>query len=180
MTTTAATIFPIRVKKESGRTPPHIGNKDYHLVLIETNDERALVINRFGRARTWGQMQVQRNDIADNGRKFYDLKRRQKLKGDYTVEIAPLKQTFCKDAKELRAALGEQYWNNIGSGHLAWLIPGVDTKGVREDADDSVTETEAGFGKRVKEEKRRIIPEEPKVEESAEQRATTNPIWGMF
>ena len=168
-------IYPIRVKKQSGRADSSSGGKDYHLVLVSAANGKCLFITRFGRKGTWGV--------------GFNVARHMSLNADWQFnrigialdnaydEILINTEVPCKDEAELRRALGIQYWSKIGKDNLEWLIPGVDASGVREET-PSFVEAEGGAEYRPRQP--RLVPETPKKVESAEDRVKTTPVWGMF
>ena len=169
-------IYPITVKKQSGRADSVSGGKDYHLVLITLADKRALFITRFGKKGTWGSgFQVERYDTKFDAESAYTAKHRAKLCKAYDELIIDTKQV-CADWAEFRKALGEQYWNKIGAGNLEWILPGADTKGVREEKTKEWVVNEGGKY-RLKEEPKRLVPE---VVETVEDRVKETSNWGMF
>ena len=170
-------IYPIRVKKQSGRADSSSGGKDYHLVLVSAANGKCLFITRFGRKGTWGVgFNVARHMSLEAARRVYDQKHREKLDKAYD-EILINTEVPCKDEAELRRALGIQYWSKIGKDNLEWLIPGVDASVVREET-PSFVEAEGGAEYRPRQP--RLVPETPKKVESAEDRVKTTPVWGMF
>lgn len=169
-------IYPITVKKKSGRADSVSGGKDYHLVLITLADGRALFVTRFGKKSTWGSgLHVERYDNTAAAESAYRAKHREKLSKAYDEIIIDTK-VVCADWSEFRRALGEQYWNKIGASNLEWILPGADTKGVREERQKEFVEDKDGK-MRVKEEPKRLIPD---VIESAEERVKHTPVWGLF
>jgi predicted DNA-binding WGR domain protein len=171
-------VYPIRVRKQSGRADSVSGGKDYHLVLIALADGRALFINRFGKRNTWGTgFHVERFETWAAADRAYQAKHREKLAKAYDeVLIDTAKQ--CATEGEFRKELGETYWNKIGKANLEWISPAIDTKGVREEKTVEFVE-ENGRMKPV-ETPKRLIPEAPAPVETMEDRAKSTPVWGMF
>jgi hypothetical protein len=169
-------IYPIHIKKQSGRANSVSGGKDYHLVLIVTAEGRSLFIKRFGKKGTWGVgFEVTRYDTVAEAEKAYQGKYNKKLGKDYSALFIDTVKT-ARDWAEFRKIMGEAYWNKIGAGNLEFIMPGADTTGVRED--HSVEFEQDTNGKmRVKERPKRLIPD---VVESVADRAVENPIFGLF
>ena len=165
------------VTKWSGRADSISGGKDYHCVLVETHDNRGLVIFRFGKKDQWGTgFQVEQFSSVLDARKAFDAKQREKKRGGYTETIIENTRLGIKDESELKVALGTGYWNKIGKHNLEWLVPGADTKGVREQKGVEWEQDAEGKWHR-KEEKPRLI-EEPV--ETIEDRAKSDPNFGLF
>ena len=171
-------IYPIRVKKQSGRADSSSGGKDYHLVLISCANGRSLFVTRFGRKGTWGVgFHVEKSDSLAAAKRSYDRKWAEKLGKAYD-EIIIDTEVPCKDEAELRRAIGIQYWSKIGKANLEWLIPGIDASGVREETPVAIENEEGRF--EYKEWPKRLMSNSPKKVETAEDRVKTTPVWGMF
>lgn len=169
-------MFPMTVVKQSRRAKSSSGGKEYHLVLISSPSDRskALVIKRWGKAGKWGAMDVMTGSY-DQVRREYDEKWREKFNGEYREVVKDETKTV-HDEVELRIALGPQYVATMGASNLQFLLPGADTKGVR-DPDNPEFEKRADGTWRKKERPPRIIPDpEPTLEEQI----AANPMWGMF
>lgn len=167
-------MFPMTVLKQSGRAPSTSGGKDFHLILITTNDGRALYINRWGKARQWGNgWKCEHYVSASDAREAYRKKRREKLEGDYRDHIVD-KSVIANDEAELRKCLGAQLVAAIGAEKWAQLLPGADTSGLKAGA---VETDENDPGLRINRRDPKLV-EQPK--ETVEDRIKSNPLWGMF
>lgn len=161
-------IYPITIKRQSGRADSVSGGKDYHLVLITLADGRAMLITRFGKKDTWGTgFNVSTFDRISPALIAYDSKYRAKIGRNYD-DILIDTQVSCADSHEFRKALGEQYWAKIGKEKLEWISPNLDTTGVRRSSRDMERDDSA------------FPPVEPAKVETAEERAKQTPVFGMF
>lgn len=168
-------MFPMKITKTSAR---HRGRtKDYHLVLITTSDGRSMVVIRFGKKDQWGQMKVHLfNSIAD-GESFFSNKRDEKMGGEYTLPITPISVVEVPALDNLQKYLSA-YWPKLGATNIEWLVPGADTKGVR-DPDGPSTWARQPDGSLADEYKPRLVPDD-EVEVDMASQVARDENWGSF
>jgi predicted DNA-binding WGR domain protein len=172
-------MFPMTVKKESGRAASSSGGKDYHLLMISSSDGRAIVVNRWGRKGQWGTgWSCKYYDDASEARSDYKEKYKQKLGRDYSEHFLNRNDT-AQDLDELKKHLGRQYVATIGKT-LGELVTGMDTTGLRETEPESEFAEDANGNWRKVDKQRRTLepakPEEPKVVDLVKQ----NSNWGTW
>jgi predicted DNA-binding WGR domain protein len=173
-------IYPITVKKESGRADSVSGGKEYHLVRISHGDEgRSIVINRWGKKGSWGVgFKVDRFQDMHDALVAYTDKWRDKLGKQYSDHFID-KTDVCGSEQSLRKALGP-YFFKMRPEDLEWICPGIDTTGVKPQADAGGFQAdEDGRGAWV-DPKRRLVEEPKPIEEPIEARISENPNWGLF
>jgi hypothetical protein len=163
----------MKIFRKSGRAESSSGGKDYHLVRVETADRRGMFITRYGRKGQWGVgFEVFNFDNVEDARKAWAAKHREKLEKAYREHFIDSEKE-AHSADDLGKILGPQYWTKLGPANLTWLVPGIDTKGSREEPAPEF-EQDANGRYRLKDRKRRLIEEKP------EERAKDNALWGIF
>ncbi len=169
-------MFPMTIMKRSGRAQSSSGGKDYHLVLIENADLKAIFIQRWGKARQWGNgWKLEEHPNANAARSAWTAKVKQKFNGEYTEEITS-KTKIVNDLAELRKELGLQYVAKIGKA-LQFLIPGLDVSDLKEPEIDTewIEQKDGTVRKRERDRKLVELPPEP-----VEDRAQSNTQWGIW
>lgn len=162
--------FPVTVEKT--RLEHNAGTKAYFIVVITTSSGRSLVINRWGKVGTWGQMKVERFEKILDAKKTAALKHGQKIGNGYILEKTEKRTAENED--DLKRVLGS-YWPYMGRDNLLWLELDVDVSEVR---DPVSTEWEKKNGRYVPKDPKRRMIEEP--EKSVEEKIADNSNWGMF
>jgi len=121
--------YPIKVHSQS--FDHRGGTKSYHLMLIETADNRAVFINRWGKKGQFGELQVK--EFADVGAawKEYERKERDKTRNGYAPE-GPPRDTVANVSSELAKTIGLAVFNKMGAKAVKHLDPSFDTTGMRE------------------------------------------------
>lgn len=163
-------IYPMRVTKEDA--DHRGGTKAYHLLKIETADGRMLMVNRFGKVGAWGQMQVEQFETVAEGQAAYRKKRDQKFGGEYTVK----KTIYSQDAVDLPDLINKvgAYWPNLGKNNVEWLVPGADTKDIREPTSKRIFDE---HGREIL--NPRLVADPVEIPPSVDE-LKTNPKWGLF
>lgn len=169
-------MFPMAVRKVSAT---HSGptKKEYHLVLITTPDGRGVVINRWGKARTWGSLTVTTFDKVAEAIRAFNAKLDEKMGGEYRENRIDTGSKIVNDLPELTTLLGN-YWPEFGKKNATWLIPGVDTTHIREPKEKKFKDLGNGRMTAVTDPPR-LVEEEPVVIDPAAE-ARKNPNWGLF
>jgi len=167
----SASMYPVAVEFHTAKHAG--GTKEYHMVLIRTNDGRGMVINRWGRLMAAGQMSVEKGDFVDVRRAF-DKKYKDKYEGEYRQGYSS-RSKIANSLDELRQTLGF-LWAKLGKDNATWLAPGVDVSDVREpDKDEFVEQSDGSFRKK---------PRAPRLVETPEpsvaDRAKDDPLFGLF
>ncbi len=163
--------FPIKVTRISAI---HVGGtKEYNTVYIQTADDRVMLIKRWGRVKTFGQVKIETFHDVYAGRRAYDGIFSAKFGNEYTRDRRD-KSVECKDETELKRELGPQYCASLGANNLTWLVPGADTAGVREPDTDEWVKGEDGRMTRVTHPK--LIP----IEEEPVAPLSNDPVWGSW
>ena len=168
-------MFPMTVIKKSARAQSVSGGKEYHLVLVKTQDlNKALYIERFGKAGKFGTPKVFTGAYDALARSF-DKKYREKFEGEYRDHFRDDIITV-NDQTELRRALGTQYLSMMKPDDIKFLMPGINTAGAREAEEPEFEQQKDGTFKR-KEKPPIPLPEEKLT---PEQQIEQNEMWGMF
>ena len=132
-------IYPITVRKVT--LGHRQGTKEYHLALIETDDGRAVLINRWGKVGQWGQMAIEAGTADECGRALQQ-KRNEKEGRGYGYDPTKDKTAKSLDLPSFKKVLGDGYFYKLGA-HMKHLDPDADATGVREPV-ESEYEDEAG------------------------------------
>lgn len=149
------------------------GTKEYHLLLIVNADEgTGILVSRWGKAGTWGQMKSEKGSASDCLRAF-NAKQYEKESRGYRSSFDKSEQFVSAD--DAKPFIGMTYWPQIGAANLQHVFPGVDTSGVRE-AKPAVWKEKEGGGWERDEKPEHSMPS--KEDEIAEAKA--NPNWGLF
>lgn len=168
-------IYPIKIERmtlayEQGRSA-----KEYHIVQINMANGRSVVITRWGRKGSWGQMLAAPFDKFEGACHFADEKRRDKQNKGYRVTSSGA--VDCVDEYKFRSVLGPQYVTNIGPDILKFILGDeVDTTGVRMRENPEFEQTADGRWVRKEKPLNTIKDPEPTLEEQV----SRNPLWGMF
>lgn len=169
----------------SRRTLLHAqGTKEYHLLSVVNNKTgRALVVFRWGKKGSWGQMQVQTGTISAI-RKLYQEKTHEKEKGRYNqTNDTAIKAETDADVKRL---VTPPYWAKLGSDNIKYVMPDADVTGIEEPQVVEFDEELDGKFKvkhRIKEHPDFVEDEAVKAQrqlEEAKNRQKADPLWGMF
>jgi predicted DNA-binding WGR domain protein len=121
--------YPITVESQSFNHKG--GTKSYHLMLIKTNDGRAVVINRWGKTGAFGEMEVKEFTSIPEALKRWQAKERDKTRNGYGP-IGPTKSVVAAAPAELTKAIGLATFNKMGAKAVKHLDDGWDTAGMRE------------------------------------------------
>lgn len=169
-------IYPISIQRRTLSFEQGRSSKEYHIIYIETAGGRALVINRWGRKGSWGQMQVFAFSKLTEAASYAAEKEREKIGKGYSVSAVPPVQV-CADEYDFRMRLGPQYIANLNPDNLRFLLgEDVDTTGVRERENPEFEQTPDGRWVRKEKPLNTIKDPEPTVEEQV----SRNPLWGLF
>lgn len=122
-------IYPIALRKKS--MLHRQGTKEYHQVLITNGEGRALLINRWGKKNTEGQMKVDVFQDVGQAIEMFDAKDRDKKRNGYDHDPARDAIVQAEDEAEFRKKLGVLYLAKLGADNLEHIAPGADTTGVR-------------------------------------------------
>ncbi|TXN07935.1 WGR domain-containing protein [Methylobacterium sp. WL103] len=166
--------YPIVIRKITMKHRTH--EKDYHQVLIVTDDERCLVVNRWGKRGQKGQMEFHRFSNPKLAVEALNAKRSTKERGGYVYDQRADLSKDADDEDAFRKALGLIYWTGMKS-ELEWLVPGIDTAGAKDP--DLPTWEEGADGKMVHkgyQPKHKFVEAEPTVE----QKVAENENWGAW
>lgn len=168
--------YPISVRKWSADHDG--GTKSYHLVLIETADNKALVIKRFGKKSAWGSTQVEKfGDVGLALREFNKTRNSKESRG-YRGARSP-NPVDAHDLIAFKGAIGTQYWTCLGKENVEFIIPGADTTGVKDPEELKFEKRADGSFKKV-ERPPLAVEEKPAPEPTIEDRRRAMPNWGMF
>ncbi len=110
------------------------GTKSYHLHLIQAANGNCVVINRWGKTGSVGEMKIATFDSPIKAQRAFDKKETEKGRNGYR-QVGPARETSAKDASELVKAVGNVYFNKIGASAVRHLDPDFDTTGMRENDD---------------------------------------------
>lgn len=166
-------VFPIIVRKVTMKHRTH--EKDYHQVLICTNDDRSLVINRWGKRGAKGQLEFNRHADPASAVAGFETKQSTKRRDGYVHESSADKIFETHDEAELRKAIGLLYWGEMKS-ELEWLVPGIDTAGAKDPDLPTWAEEDGKLVHKGYQPKHKFIEAEPTVEDQI----ADNANWGMF
>lgn len=165
-------MFPMQIHKLSLRHRG--GTKDYHLVSIISEAGNGLLINRWGKAGSWGSLKIEQfGSKAATDRAFEHLFESKEGRG-YTEQLARNRQTAHNEG-ELSKYLGPQYMAQIGAANLLHINDKADTSGIREPEEVSFNKRPNGSFA-LNEKPRKLVKDvEPTVED-----LKANPNWGIF
>lgn len=166
-------MFPVTIRKWSATHGG--GTKAYHLLSIETADNKALVVRRFGKVGAWGSLQVIPFSDVGLALKDYDDKRDDKMRGGYHVG-ATSSSKKADSLEEVKKLIGAQYWTQLGPTNLDFIFPGIDTKGVKEPEELAWEKRPDGSYARKEKDPLKF----PEREITDEERRATMPDWGLF
>ena len=139
--------FPIVVRKKS--MLHRQGTKEYHQVLVTNADDKALVIHRWGKARTEGQMKAIQFETGRGGFALFDEKDREKdaeprefvfinyffSRLTFTNQVGDpsgLKGVSLGPIGNPVGPMGRLYMTMACGGNLNHVCPELDTAGVKE------------------------------------------------
>lgn len=159
--------YPVIVQKLSLKH--RLGSKEYHIVLI-ANANGGLIVNRWGKTGTWGQMQTDFH-LSDAAKSAFEAKRREKEGRGYHEER--ITTVVCDDYDAFNKALGPQYMMQIGGDNLNRIVPGISIVGSRE-VKPRIWDEKAG---RYADHTPKTIPE---PETTIEEHISRNANWGAF
>jgi hypothetical protein len=173
---------PIVVTKRSGRAAGSgTTGKDYHIIWIQHESGRALVITRWGKSDQWGTgWNVATFNVRETAARFFTNKSKEKFEGEYRTPLKNVSKE-ANDLATLRRILGRQYWEKIGKSNLSFLFPD------EEDFIDMNTTADETFA--IDEDGNVVVvppktksPEEIEAERDAEiaAKVAVNSRWGMF
>lgn len=149
------------------------GTKEYHLLSVRnTTTGKAILVTRWGKTGTWGQMKTEKGTETDVSRAF-DAKFDEKSGRGY--RITNEKNASAANADEAQHIIGITYWPQIGAANLEHVLPGVDTTGVREAKPATWKETKDGKWERDDKPEHSMPTKEDEIAE-----AKANPNWGLF
>lgn len=160
----------LREKRSHGRGV----DKDWHEVLIvNTTLGHTLHVTRWGAARSWGSMEIERFTRAYDRADHKAAVDRVEARG---FEIEAIMENTNLSLDDLRKLLNTTYWFKLGASNLKFLDPEIDTTGMRE-AEPPVEFEEVDGKRRAKRPPPRTfeIPEE-----TVEEKVAQNELWGMF
>lgn len=160
------------------------GTKSYNLAHIVAADSRSVVVNRWGKTGTFGDIKASHFRKEEYGKadKALTAKYREKLGNGY----AETNDRFvsASDETELRRALGRMLFIKLGASTIKWLDPNIDVSGLKDAEHPSYDED----GYKV-DNARRVDPRELERQLEAQKRAETEaaaaemkslPTYGMF
>lgn len=182
-----AKVYPIQI--ESVSLDHSGGTKSYHAKKLVAQSGKSLVIFRWGKTGTFGDIQVFEFDTASEADKAFEKKLASKMSNGYAIsprhDPKPVK---ADDFEELRALMGRAMMSKIGASNLKYIDPTADTTGMREvelprlDEEGRINwEAVTERSLRLEEEKRKAREEIAARERAeAESAYSNNPIWGAF
>lgn len=107
------------------------GTKSYHLHLIQAANGNCVVINRWGKTGSFGEMKVETFDSPVKAQRAFDKKETEKTRKGYR-QTSSARETTAKDSSELVKAVGVTFFNKMGVAAVSHLDPGFDTSGMRQ------------------------------------------------
>ncbi|MCP1540031.1 WGR domain-containing protein [Methylorubrum extorquens] len=174
------TVYPIAIRKKS--MLHRQGTKEYHQVLIVNGEGRAVLVQRWGKKNTTGQMKVETFERSEMAVTSFEMKDSEKRshRGGYEHDAGRDNLIECANAAEFAKALGPHLRFNMGAANLLHVAPDLDVSGVKEP--DPVPEFDRD-GKVVRKGyqpkhvfKDFVDPAAPTVEEEV----AANPNWGSW
>lgn len=167
-------VYPIVVRKITMQHRTH--DKDYHQVLICTNEGRSVVINRWGKRGKDGQREHLMFDDAESALDAFLAKQETKQKDGYLYDVKKDSSKEVNDDAEFQKAIGPLYWFKMAS-HLQFLVPGIDMKGAKDpDLPTWEADGKGGVVHKGYQPKHKFQEYEPTVED----KVAENENWGMF
>lgn len=172
-------IYPI--KSRSISLDHRGGTKSYHLMIIEAANGKCVVINRWGKTGSFGEMKVETFDSPVAAQKAFDKKEREKGRNGYS-QTGSTRDTEAADASELVKAIGMATFNKMGAAAVKHLDPNFDTTGMRE-ADPPQYDEETG--RKLDTARRANLDEMMRQQKAAEEAAVleayaANDLYGRF
>jgi hypothetical protein len=182
------------IRKVSYRAPSASGGKDYHQVLILAEGNRALLIQRWGKAHSWGTgWNVVRGSYTEIADEFAN-KEREKFSPCKGYKQFALIEKKVINEREFKAELG-QYWPKLDPDDLKFLSDEIDTTGAAAHRPTTFAQRPDGSWKAETapiptppeelERQDRLLREREEERarqetEAAARRFDDNPAWGMF
>ncbi|AMB48234.1 WGR domain-containing protein [Methylobacterium sp. AMS5] len=167
-------VYPIAVRKLTMQHRTH--EKDYHQVLICTNEGRSVVINRWGKRGAKGQMEIKRFGTIKEATAALESKNRDKQKGGYVHDRSKDNLVQCNDEAEFKKAVGTLYWFEMKSD-LVFLVPNIPTDGMKDpDLPTWEPDGNGGIVHKGYQPKHKYVEPEPTVEE----KVAENELWGSW
>lgn len=171
-------VYPIALRKKS--MLHRQGTKEYHQVLITNGEGKAVLIQRWGKRNTEGQMSVEAFHGTERAVEKFDHKDRDKRRNGY--EHDPSRDTIveCKDETEFRKKLGHIYLHKLGPANLEHIAPGADTSNVKDPEPPPEFDRNGRVVRKGYEPKHKfdgfVEPPKPTVE----QQVAENENWGLW
>lgn len=174
-------VFPYPIKSRALSLDHRGGTKSYHLMLIQANNGKCVVINRWGKTGAFGEMKVKTFDSVPAAEKAFSKKEREKTGKGYS-QTGASRETTAADGSELPRSIGLAVFNKMGAAAVKHLDPGFDTSGMRE-ADNPQYDEETG--RKIDTARKADLAElmaaqKAAEEETAKQAYADNPIFGRF
>lgn len=170
-------MFPFAIRKVS--LEHRGGTKEYHLVCIQSKDSKSgpsLLIKRWGKKGTWGQVQFIRGNAFEVEDEFTKIQRQKEGRG---YDVTSENRNGAEDIDGLRKVLGPGYWRDMGK-ELPYLMPGKDPsafKGARAAVEPRFDDDGNPTG--AEPPKPKLIDDLPPPK-TREELIESNPLWGSF
>lgn len=180
--------FPITIESVSLRH--NNGLKGYHVKLIKTNQDKALVVLRFGKTGTYGQLKIERYDATEEADSFFTRKISERMSKGYSIktDCDPGLIITCENIDEFSKKIGRATMPKIGASNLKHIFPDMDVSRIPEALEPTTDENgrynAASAAAKARQELlvARKMQEEAKRQE--EQRSLEeyrrNPAYGVF
>lgn len=156
------------------------GTKFYELTRVVMGNEASLVIRRFGKVKTFGEVIVTRFSNLTAADKEFSKLFKEKTSGRKGYKLSRDVEQDAVDLNELRILVGRGLFAKLSPEDLKHIDPAIDTSGVRDT--DKPRYSEDG---EYKGEHRRMVEiteemMERERQEQVKELAKMNPLYGRF
>lgn len=172
------TTYPIALRKKS--MIHRQGTKEYHQVLITNGDGKALLIQRWGKRNTEGQMQVVAYNTTGAAVSEFDKKDRQKRSNGYEHDSSRDTIVECADEFEFRKKLGHIYLHKLGPKNLEHIAPGADTSNVVDAEEPPVFDPNGRVVRKGYEPRHKFTDFVEPPKPTVESQVAENENWGLW
>ncbi|MBO6511881.1 MAG: WGR domain-containing protein [Roseibium sp.] len=176
-------VYPVEIRKNRLRAQGRGGGtKDYVVITLTSQEDHTLLIKRWGKTGSMGQMSCETHATYATATKEAGNLINSKTKRGYS--LVDTTSSKAADEAELKKVLGLGTWSKIDPAHLKFIDPDFDTTGCREHR--NAEETVDKFGNKTWEVKQKAdhdaIEQRRREAEMAkrERDMELNETWGMF
>lgn len=172
--------YPMQMTKQSFGSRG--GTKDYNFTLVETADNKALIIKRWGKVGAAGQFQIHAYDDVGAANQALSQFNKERVNKGYRLNES--KDRPIAGQSDLVAGIGRAVFPKIGASAVKHIDPGFDTSGMGEL--DANTYDEDGNWLSKNAVRRATVDQEAMARDKAAREAAerkeleSHPLYGMF